>query len=31
MLDERYDADADTYWKPYDKPQDPKQRLERQF
>lgn len=31
MLDERYDPDADTYWKPYDKPQDPKMRMERQF
>ncbi len=31
MLDERYEPDADTYWKPYDKPQDQKQRLERQF
>jgi hypothetical protein len=31
MLDERYEADADTYWRPYVKPEDPKQRLERQF
>ncbi len=31
MLDEQYEPDAETYWKPYVKPQDPKQRLERQF
>lgn len=31
MLDERYDADAETYWKPYVKSQDPKRHLERQF
>ena len=31
MLDERYEPDADTYWKPYDRQQDQKQSLERQF
>lgn len=31
MLDQRYEPEADTYWKPYSKPQDPRQRLERQF
>jgi len=31
MLDQNYEANAETYWKKHEKPQDPKQQLERQF
>jgi hypothetical protein len=31
MLDEHYEPDAATYWKPYAKRADPKKQLERQF
>ncbi len=31
MLDQKYDANADTYWKKHEKPQDSKKHLERQF
>jgi hypothetical protein len=31
MLDEEYDAEATTYWKPYQPPKDAKKHLERQF
>jgi hypothetical protein len=31
ILDQQYDSQASTYWKPYEKDRDPKQRLERQF
>jgi hypothetical protein len=31
MLDQNYEANAETYWKKHEKPQDPKQHLERQF
>ncbi len=31
MLDQKYEAKAETYWKKHEKPQDPKQRLEQQF
>ena len=31
MLDQQYDPNAETYWKPYEKPQNPRQRLEKQF
>ena len=31
MLDQNYEAKADTYWKEHEKPQDPKKHLERQF
>ena len=30
-LDQRYDADANTYWKQHEKPNDLKKHLERQF
>ena len=31
MLDQNYNHDTPTYWKPHKKPQDVKQHLERQF
>jgi hypothetical protein len=31
MLDQRYETDAETYWKPYARTQDAKTHLERQF
>jgi len=31
MLDQRYDADAETYWKQHEKPKDLKRHLEQQF
>ena len=31
LLDQQYDPSAKTYWKPYNKPQNPKQKFEQQF
>jgi hypothetical protein len=31
MLDQKYDANAETYWKKHEKPQDLRKHLERQF
>jgi len=31
MLDQQYEADARTYWKPHEKRQDPRKQLEHQF
>jgi uncharacterized membrane protein len=31
MLDQEYEANAGTYWKKHEKPQDPRKHLERQF